>query len=139
MKNIGIRIKEKRKENSLSQKDLAEKVGIDNSQFSKIESGKLLPTISQLVEICSILNESMDWIVLGKKSSPDQMDIVDMQTKHIEIQEKYIKSLERELEVLKNNLRFNEALEKEIEILKKEKTSTSSTAMARPAKELKNK
>jgi len=139
MKNIGIRIKEKRKENNLSQKDLAEKVGIDNSQFSKIESGKLLPTISQLVEICSILNESMDWIVLGKKSSPDQMDIVDMQTKHIEIQEKYIKSLERELEDLKNNLRFNEALKKEIEILKKEKTSTSSTAMARPTKELKNK
>lgn len=77
MENIGKRIKEKRKDKGFSQKDLADKVGVDNSQFSKIETGKLLPTLSQLVELCSILNESMDWIVLGKKNEniTSQIDI----------------------------------------------------------------
>lgn len=59
---IGLRIKELRVEKKLTQKEFSEKIHIDNSQLSKIEQGKLLPTLSQLLEISSIFEISMDWL-----------------------------------------------------------------------------
>lgn len=59
---IGLKIRELRKENMLTQMDFSLKIGIDNSQLSKIEQGKLMPTLGQLLEISSIFNKSMDWL-----------------------------------------------------------------------------
>ncbi|QDP85229.1 helix-turn-helix transcriptional regulator [Chryseobacterium sp. SNU WT5] len=60
---IGSRIKEAREAINLSQKDLAEKLGMDPSQFSKIERGKLMPTLLQAIELGKILSKSLDWLV----------------------------------------------------------------------------
>ncbi|PWN62277.1 XRE family transcriptional regulator [Chryseobacterium oncorhynchi] len=60
---IGLRIKELRKQNSLTQMEFSSKIQIDNSQLSKIEQGKLLPTLSQLMEMSSIFKKSLDWLV----------------------------------------------------------------------------
>lgn len=57
-----LKIKELRKEKKISQKELSEKIGIDNSQLSKIEQGKMMPTLLQLMEISSIFNVSLDWL-----------------------------------------------------------------------------
>ena len=38
--DINLRIKELRKEKGLTQKSFSEALGIDNSQYSKIEQGK---------------------------------------------------------------------------------------------------
>lgn len=63
--SICIRIKELRKEKKMSQKDFAAAIGVDESQYSKIERGILQPTILQIIEICSIFKVSADWIMVG--------------------------------------------------------------------------
>jgi transcriptional regulator with XRE-family HTH domain len=60
-----LRIKEIRKLKSMSGRDFAMSIGIDNSQYSKIESGKLMPTIQHLMEISSKYNVSIDWLLTG--------------------------------------------------------------------------
>lgn len=67
MEFVGQRIKQKRKESKCNQRDFAEKIGIDPSQYSKIENGKLMPTLSQIMDISSILNISTDWLLKGFK------------------------------------------------------------------------
>ncbi|MCL1664076.1 helix-turn-helix transcriptional regulator [Elizabethkingia ursingii] len=59
---IGLRIKELRKEKKLTQVEFSNEIGIDNSQLSKIEQGKIMPTLIQLMEIASKFNISLDWI-----------------------------------------------------------------------------
>ncbi|MDV3927916.1 transcriptional regulator [Elizabethkingia anophelis] len=60
--DIGLRIKELRKEKKLTQVEFSNEIGIDNSQLSKIEQGKIMPTLIQLMEIASKFNISLDWI-----------------------------------------------------------------------------
>lgn len=62
MNDIGLNIKELRKERKLTQLEFSTRIGIDNSQLSKIEQGKLMPTLNQLMEISSIFNISLDWL-----------------------------------------------------------------------------
>jgi len=64
--SISLRIKELMRIKKLSQKELAAVLMIDTSQFSKIVNGKLQPTLSQLMELSSFSNISLDWICFGK-------------------------------------------------------------------------
>lgn len=64
--DICLRIKELRKSVRLTGKEFSRTLGIDNSQYSKIESGKLTPTIQQLLEISSHYNASIDWLLTGE-------------------------------------------------------------------------
>lgn len=54
---IGLKIKQKRKSLSLTQLELAEKVGLTESSISRYESGKIatMPT-STVNKICKVLN-----------------------------------------------------------------------------------
>jgi transcriptional regulator with XRE-family HTH domain len=56
-KEIGLKIKQKRKSLSLTQLELAEKVGLTESSISRYESGKIatMPT-STVNKICKVLN-----------------------------------------------------------------------------------
>lgn len=58
--NIGLKIKELRKEKKLTLNDLSEQINVDSSQLSKIERGLLKPTINQIKEISSFFNTSTD-------------------------------------------------------------------------------
>ena len=60
---IGLKIKELRKLNKLTQVEFSSEINIDNSQLSKIEQGKLMPTLNQLMEISSKFKKSLDWLV----------------------------------------------------------------------------
>ena len=53
---IGYKIKEKRLELELSQEELASKVGIDQSDLSKIEKGNANPSVKMLYKIVCGLN-----------------------------------------------------------------------------------
>lgn len=81
MEVIGLKIKELRKEKKLTQVEFSAKIGIDNSQLSKIEQGKLMPTLFQLLEISSIFNISMDW--LTGNSSMLKSEIVKEESKNL--------------------------------------------------------
>jgi transcriptional regulator with XRE-family HTH domain len=48
-------LKNAREKSKLSQRALAEKLGVPQSHISKIESGKISPTISSLIEIARVL------------------------------------------------------------------------------------
>ena len=56
-KQIGLKIKQKRKSLSLTQLQLAEKVGLTESSISRYEGGKIstMPT-STINKICKVLN-----------------------------------------------------------------------------------
>lgn len=60
---IGSRIREAREALKISQKELAEKISMDPSQYSKIERGKVMPTVNQLLEISTIFNISVDSLI----------------------------------------------------------------------------
>lgn len=64
--DINLRIKELRSQKKMTQLEFSSLFGVDNSQFSKIEGGKLQPTLSLLMEISSKLDVSADWLLTGK-------------------------------------------------------------------------
>jgi transcriptional regulator with XRE-family HTH domain len=53
--NIGERIKHFRAAKNLSQKELAASIGMDQAQYSRMESGKVEPTLSSLEKIAEAL------------------------------------------------------------------------------------
>ncbi len=62
---IGARIRALRGE--MLQEELAPKLGISQGQLSKIESGRLAPTLEALVRLANQFGKSLDWIITGKK------------------------------------------------------------------------
>lgn len=55
MVNVGEKIKQCRTTKGLSQKEIALSLGIDQAQYSRIESGKVEPTLSSLDKIAEAL------------------------------------------------------------------------------------
>ena len=65
LRAMGSRIRALRGE--LLQKEFAVRIGISQGQLSKIESGRLAPTVEILVRLADEFGKSLDWIVTGKK------------------------------------------------------------------------
>lgn len=57
--DVGNRIKELREEFGLSARGLADKVGLDPSQISKIEKDVSKPSLDALFRICNVLDISL--------------------------------------------------------------------------------
>ena len=66
---IGKLIKEIRTNNKLSQNDFAKKYGVTYQAVSKWETGKNIPDIQILKQICSDYNISLDNLLEGNKNS----------------------------------------------------------------------
>lgn len=64
--NIGDRLKLLREHLNLSKKEFAQLMGVDNSQYTKIESGALNLTVAHAMELCSNSNVNFNWILTGK-------------------------------------------------------------------------
>ena len=67
-KEIGERIKKRRVELGLTQTDIKESTGISSGNMSDVERGNRFPSIPTLIQLCSILNCTSDYILTG--SSP---------------------------------------------------------------------
>ena len=67
--SIHLRIKEIRKKKNLTQAELSEALGMDSSQYSKVEQGKLFPTIPQLTELCSRFDIDATWLLTGTRKA----------------------------------------------------------------------
>ena len=67
MNKFGEFILQLRKENGLTQAELANKIGITNKAVSKWETGDAFPETSLLLPIAKIFNVSVDELLRGKK------------------------------------------------------------------------
>jgi transcriptional regulator with XRE-family HTH domain len=114
--SISLRIKELRQEKKLNKKEFAKAINVDNSQYSKIENGKLTPTIEHLMEIYSKFNVSTDWLLMGEgKMYRDAESLPQSNSETFFYKE--LKELNREIGALNNE---NERLKAENENLKKQ-------------------
>jgi len=86
MVQVAEKIKKYRAAKGLSQKEIALGVGIDQAQYSRIESGKVEPTLSSLGKIADALNVRLpelfdDSIVMDinsyDKSAVDKLRLVE--------------------------------------------------------------
>lgn len=66
---IGSFLKELRKENGLTQENLAEQLNVSNRTISRWETGSNMPDISMLVEIADFFNVSIPEIIDGERKS----------------------------------------------------------------------
>ena len=70
---IGTRIRKYREEQNMSQKQLAEKIGVSNSRVSNWEQGINRPDADMIAEICETLNVSPS-LLLGVHLDTDEFN-----------------------------------------------------------------
>lgn len=86
---FGNFISTKRKENNLTQKELAEKLFVSESAVSKWERGLSYPDISLVTEICSVLNISEHELINASEDF-HQREIERQSEKYLNLIRKYI-------------------------------------------------
>lgn len=71
LKQIGNRILSRRKQLRMTQEELAEQAGITPQTVSSAELGKKALRPENIIRICSALEVSTDYLLLGKVNSHD--------------------------------------------------------------------
>ena len=98
------KLKELRKENQLSQEDIAKSLFIDQSKYNRIESGKLIPKIDLVKRLADFFKLNVEELI--KESTSNNVHINNNKGvcgNYISI-ENYNESQEKMLEKLQNNL-----------------------------------
>lgn len=62
MKNIGLKLKEIRENNSDTQEVISKSIGIDQSTYSRYEQGQIMITTYQLIEFAKYYKVSLEYI-----------------------------------------------------------------------------
>ena len=75
LNKIGKFIAEERKKKSLTQEQLAEKLGINSRTISRWENGKNMPDVSLYKDICEELGISIEELINGEKTNRDNIKI----------------------------------------------------------------
>jgi transcriptional regulator with XRE-family HTH domain len=78
--DIGENIKKIRKEKGLQQKQVALELGIDQSNYNKIENGKREPSIELLDKLSKLFGISVDEILNPDKDVPKEVTVEDKTT-----------------------------------------------------------
>lgn len=73
VKEFGARVRRIRKENKMTQEELANKLMLTAESVSNIESGKTNCMPEHIVHICEIFNVSTDYLYFGRKSQTPEM------------------------------------------------------------------
>lgn len=77
MPDLGDKLKQERKKRSLTQADMAVKLGMKRSTYSLYESGKREPNIDSLQEIASKLEITLDELVGWEKDKTVEENIIN--------------------------------------------------------------
>jgi len=77
MISIGAQIQKLRKENGLSQAQLAEKIEISLTQLQRYENKGVQPPADILKKLADVFNTSIDFIVYGDSEQKAQQSIKD--------------------------------------------------------------
>ncbi len=91
LQQIGSRILSRRKQLRMTQEELAEKAGITPQTVSSAELGKKALRPENIIRICSALDISTDYLLLGKINDGDHSvllskvaDLPPVQYRHLE-------------------------------------------------------
>lgn len=68
---IGTFISELRKEHGMTQKELAERIGVSDKTISKWETGRGMPDMVYMEPLCNVLGITMNELISGEKLSGD--------------------------------------------------------------------
>lgn len=76
---IGDRLREERKKASISQRELARRLGLSPSMISQIESGLSKPSVGTLYAIVTELDLSLDRVIRGDRfeAEPDESEVAE--------------------------------------------------------------
>ena len=77
LEDMGKRILERRKQLGLTQEELAEKAGVTSQMISTAELGKKAMRPENIIKLCSVLDISTDYLLLGKISAEDKSLLSD--------------------------------------------------------------
>ena len=75
MTNISTNIKRLRKLKKLSQKEVAMSIEIAQGQYSRIESGKVVPTIPTLEKLAKVFEVSLSELVKEKNQTDENLNL----------------------------------------------------------------
>ena len=65
LKQFGKRVRRRRNDLGIRQKELAAKINISNNHLSNIENGKAAPSFFTFLDICSALNVNPSYLIDG--------------------------------------------------------------------------
>ena len=71
IEKIGNRIQQLRKDQGMTQAQLAAKLNIGDRHLRRIETGEKGPSIDIMIEIATLFGVSLDYIIMGKQSQSD--------------------------------------------------------------------
>ena len=69
--NTGLFIQSIRKEKGLTQKELADRIGVSDKAVSKWETGRSMPDTSLLEPLCKELGISINELLIGESLPPE--------------------------------------------------------------------
>ena len=80
MKNtFAANVKNLRKEIGLTQTELSEKIFVNKSMISAYEKGKRMPSLDVLIQLSSIFNVSIDYLLgIQRESTDDKKTTIDI-------------------------------------------------------------
>lgn len=78
--NIGENIKKIRKDKGLQQKQVALEIGLDQSNYNKIENSKREPSVDVLNKLANLFGVSVDDMLNPDKESPKEITVEDKTT-----------------------------------------------------------
>lgn len=73
------RLKTLRLAKGLSQKEISEKINVNQGNYSRYENGSLMPTIETMIELSAFYNVSIDYLLGKDKINEDikmQLDLI---------------------------------------------------------------
>ncbi len=77
MEIIGDNIRRLREEKRLSQKELAAAIEVAPTQYSRVETGKVMPSLKTLMKIAKILDTPLDGLVSSDGPATAEVNVKD--------------------------------------------------------------
>ena len=74
---VGENIRALREQKRLSQKEVAAAIGAAPTQYSRVENGKVLPSLTTLMKVAKVLDTSLDDLVTANGQAAQEVSIKD--------------------------------------------------------------
>ena len=87
---IGMRIQKQRNLLKLTQQEVYDIIDVSHNHYSRIENGHAAPSLELLLNICEMLDISIDYVITGNVTSDKNPNFVDKFNKLTTKQKQYI-------------------------------------------------